>query len=62
MRRKLTLDLRLEFFRTDLDRIYFGTTERQDETPSIQSRDLCPFALRDLTTAVPVDRSRQPYS
>ena len=59
MRRKLTLNLRLEFFGADLDRIHPGTAEGQDETPSIQSRDLCPFALRDLTTAVPVDRRRE---
>jgi hypothetical protein len=56
LQRALTLNLRTEFFGADLNRIHSGTSEGQDETPPIQSCDLRPFALRDLTPAIPVDR------
>jgi hypothetical protein len=42
-----------------LDRAHPGTTQSQDEASSIQPSDLCSFALRYLTAAVPVDRRRK---
>ena len=59
-RRKSTLNLRLEFLWAGLDRIDTGTRQGQDETSSIQPRNLCTLSLRDLTAAVPVDRRGKP--
>ncbi len=44
-RLKLALHLLLEFLGAHLDRIDPGTTEGQDETPSIHPGDLRPPAL-----------------
>jgi hypothetical protein len=58
-RRKPILNLRLEFLGAVLDRIHTGIGQGLDESSSIQPRYLCTFSLRDLTTAVPVDRRRE---
>jgi hypothetical protein len=59
-RRKSTLSLRLEFLWAGLDRIDTGTRQGQDETSSIQPRNLRALSLSDLTAAVPVNCRRKP--
>jgi hypothetical protein len=60
-RRKLTLHHLLEFLGAHLDRVDPGTTEGQDETPSIHPGDLSPSALRDQAKPLPKDRRRQAH-